>query len=69
MPPVGAGDAVCNTIAAVAFSLLAPRDGVEALADAYQLAATGRGAIRDQPTYMWKRGVPTNGFGYVLRIF
>ncbi|KAK1752614.1 hypothetical protein QBC47DRAFT_388977 [Echria macrotheca] len=28
-----------------------------------------RGAIRDQPTYLWKRGVPTYGFGYVLRMF
>ncbi|KAK0731886.1 hypothetical protein B0H67DRAFT_525335 [Lasiosphaeris hirsuta] len=28
-----------------------------------------RSAIKDQPTYLWKRGVPTYGFGYVLRMF
>lgn len=28
-----------------------------------------RGAIAEQPTHLWKRGVPTYGFGYVFRMF
>jgi len=28
-----------------------------------------RGAIKDQPTHLWVRGIPTYGFGYVLRMF
>jgi len=28
-----------------------------------------RSAIAEQPTYLWKRGVPTYGFGYVMRMF
>lgn len=28
-----------------------------------------RGAINEQPTHLWVRGIPTYGFGYVLRMF
>ncbi|KAK3488585.1 hypothetical protein B0T13DRAFT_497808 [Neurospora crassa] len=28
-----------------------------------------KSTINDQPTHLWKRGVPTYGFGYVLRMF
>ncbi|KAK4462370.1 hypothetical protein QBC42DRAFT_327107 [Cladorrhinum samala] len=28
-----------------------------------------RSAIASRPTYLWKRGVPTYGFGYVLRMY
>ncbi|KAK3392827.1 hypothetical protein B0H63DRAFT_456675 [Podospora didyma] len=28
-----------------------------------------RSAINEKPTHLWKRGVPTYGFGYVMRMF
>lgn len=28
-----------------------------------------RGAINEQPTHLWKRGIPTYGIGYIFRMF